>query len=144
MAKRHDATARQMPESEMPAGAGGSSAGPAPIGFTPLVNIVGHSASDVNFLSAAMGGLGLEFKSFENAAGLTRGWSRRVPDVIVIDVAANGVDAIDVVFTLAERKYNGSVQFTAETGTTMIEGVMRAAERHGLRILPPIATPVRQ
>jgi EAL domain-containing protein (putative c-di-GMP-specific phosphodiesterase class I) len=61
--------------------------------------------------------------------------------VIVIDVAANGVDAIDAVFTLAERKYNGTVQFTAETGTATIEGVMRAAERHGLRILPPIARP---
>jgi EAL domain-containing protein (putative c-di-GMP-specific phosphodiesterase class I) len=141
MAKRHDATARRAPEPEMPAGAGGSSAGPAPLGFTPLVHTVGHSAGDVNLLSAAMGGLGLDFKSFEDAAGLTRGWSRRVPDVVVIDVATNGVDAIDAVFMLAERKYNGTVQFTAETGTATIEGVMRAAERHGLRILPPIARP---
>ncbi len=97
--------------------------------------------SDTNLLTAAMGELGLEFKAFENAAGLSRGWTRRVPDLMIIDVAANGVDAIDTVFMLAERKYNGVIQFTAEAGTATVEGVMRAAERHGLRMLPPMTRP---
>jgi len=118
-----------------------AAAAATPIGFTPLVHAVGHAASDINLLAATASDLGLDFKPFENAAALSHGWSRRVPDVILIDVAANGVDAIDVVFSLAERKYNGAIQFTAEAGTAAVDGVMRAAQRHKLRTLPAIARP---
>ena len=140
MAKRHDASARRVSEPDAPDSLDVLPAAP-PIGFTPLVFTVGHSQSDANLLCAAMDGAGLEFRAFENATGLSRGWTRRVPDLIVIDVAANGVDAIDTVFALAERKYNGALQFTAEASTAAVEGVMRAAERHGLRMLPPITRP---
>jgi EAL domain-containing protein (putative c-di-GMP-specific phosphodiesterase class I) len=138
MVKRNDAAARRLPEPDLP-----EDEAPAaqPIGYTPLVHAVGHAPSDVNLLSTTASALGLDFKAFENTAALSRGWSRRVPDVTLIDVAANGVDAIDAVFALAERKYNGAIQFSADAGTAALEAVMRTAERHKLRMLPAITRP---
>lgn len=109
--------------------------------FTPVAHLVGQRADDVQVLTAVLEGAGLEARPFENHSVLTRGWSKRVPDIVVIDIGGNGVDAVDTIFMLAEHKYSGVVVLTAERGSPVIEAVAHMAQRQSLTCLPPVTKP---
>ena len=111
------------------------------LAFKPVAHLVGHRADEVQLLSAALEAAGIEGKPFENHSALTRGWSKRIPDIIAIDVGGSGVDAIDTIFMLAEHKYSGAVLLTGERGSPTIEAVARVAQRHSLNSLPPVMKP---
>jgi EAL domain-containing protein (putative c-di-GMP-specific phosphodiesterase class I) len=157
MPNGHQATAKRTPDRGAPAhsaagpeGAAkhaeaGTPAGAQPtFSFTPVAYMVGQSIDDVRLLSAVMDGVGIEYKAFENGAALSRGWTKRVPDLIVIDVSASGVDAVDTIFTLAERNYTGALLFTADRANAAIDGLVRVAQRHELKSLPAVKRPLER
>ena len=143
MATRPQASARRTQERDAQphvANAATISAGgltiETPISFTPVAHMVGHRSDDSRALAAIMDGVGIEHKAFENSAALTRAWSKRIPDLIILEVSGGGVDAVDTIFTLAEHKYTGALQLTGERGNLAIEGIARVAQRHSLNSLP--------
>lgn len=109
--------------------------------FTPLAYIVGYSAEDARMLSAIMESVGFEYRAFANSADLAGGWSRRVPDLILVDISTGGVDAVDTIFNLAERKYSGTLQLTGGLTNAAVEGIAHAAQRHSLKSLPILTRP---
>jgi len=114
---------------------------PAAPAFTLMACTVGHGAGDMRILATALAAAGIAHKACENSASLAAAWPARAPDMVIVDVAPGGVDAVDTLFNLAERKYDGMVLLTGERGNAMVEGLARTAQRHALHTLPPVARP---
>ncbi|MGZ6000060.1 MAG: EAL domain-containing protein, partial [Rhizomicrobium sp.] len=144
MSTRLQATALQAKDEAAPGAAASTPGSPtpdSPVAFTPVAYMVGHRADDVRALAAIMETSGFEHTEFENCAALLRGWSKRIPDMTILEVAGGGVDAVDTIFMLAEHRYTGMLLLTGERGNAGIEGIARVAHRHGLKALPAVTKP---
>jgi CheY-like chemotaxis protein len=67
---------------------------------------------------------------------------RSAPDILFLDLAMRGFDAIDVIRALGERRYGGAIVLISGLHAVM-QNVMRVGERHGLVMLPPLPKPFR-
>lgn len=143
MPTRHKAVARQGNEDHKADAATSRVHTPATetrAAFIPVAYLIGHR-DDARALALVMDAAGVEHKEFENHAAAARGWSKRVPDFVVLDVSGGGVDAVDTMFMLAEHRYTGSVLLTGERGNASIEAIARVAQKHRLKSLPPATRP---
>jgi CheY-like chemotaxis protein len=64
------------------------------------------------------------------------------PDLLFLDVALQGSDAIDVVRALREQCFRGAVQLVSGHHG-LLEHIKRVGERYGLRMLAPVHKPFR-
>jgi DNA-binding NtrC family response regulator len=64
------------------------------------------------------------------------------PDLLFLDVALRGFDAIDVIRALGERHYGGPIALVS-AHHALLNDIARVGERHGLRMLPPLTKPFR-
>jgi EAL domain-containing protein (putative c-di-GMP-specific phosphodiesterase class I)/CheY-like chemotaxis protein len=92
---------------------------------------------------AALGGCDIELRGFASAQDLLDGWRAEHPDIIFLDIALEGSDAIDVIRMLVARKYRGAVQVMSGRDRGLQEQVTRVGEQHGLTMLPPLEKPFR-
>jgi CheY-like chemotaxis protein len=67
---------------------------------------------------------------------------RSAPDIVFLDLAMRGFDAIDVLRALGERHYGGAIVLISGLHAVM-QNVMHVGERHGLVMLPPLPKPFR-
>ena len=94
------------------------------------------------FYSALAGGA-VELAGFASAQELLEAWGPEHPDMIFLDIALYRSDAIDVIRTLAARRFGGAVQLVSGLDRALHEQVKRVGEQHGLAMLPPLAKPFR-
>lgn len=64
------------------------------------------------------------------------------PDIVFLDVAMRGFDAIDVIGALGERHYAGPIVLISGLHA-LLNDIARVGERRGLRMLPPLTKPFR-
>jgi EAL domain-containing protein (putative c-di-GMP-specific phosphodiesterase class I) len=127
-------------EPELDAGRAAPSA--AAMQFTPLAYIVGCDADTQRLLMAAMDEVGIEHAEFGDSAAMALGWQRRMPDLVFVNVSAGGVDAVDALFALVERSFNGKLQLISDPGISAVESIERIAHHNPLKLLPTLPRPL--
>src|SRR5262249_34175131 len=71
------------------------------------------------------------------------GLSRRVPDLIFLDVSQASSETVESVKALAERSYRGPVQLMSDGAeSVMAEQIGQLGQRSALRLLPALAKPI--
>jgi EAL domain-containing protein (putative c-di-GMP-specific phosphodiesterase class I) len=95
------------------------------------------------FVSMTLASLGLTAESYHNAAQVVAALDRGHPDIVFLDLALEGSDAVEVLRMLGERRYSGLVQLMSGTGTGLLDDVRRIGARHGLNMRAPLEKPFR-
>jgi len=92
-------------------------------------------------LTVAAAGCGVEAIAFSGAVEALA--SGRAPDIIFLDLALGGSDAIEMMRALAERKYAGKIQLMSGQYRALLDNVRQVGVRLGLSMLPAITKPFR-
>lgn len=69
---------------------------------------------------------------------------RHSPDLIVLDLALGETDALEVLETLAERRFDGSIVLVSGRSASTLEAVQEFGRRKGLTMLKPVSKPFDQ
>lgn len=116
------------------------SPGPDP---TPDAFVIDDEVGICKFIQLTLSSLGVASESFQTADEAISALGRGHPDIIFLDIALNGSDAIDVIRKLGERHYSGLVQVMSGSNMRLLEDVRRVGARHGLNMRPPLEKPFR-
>lgn len=95
------------------------------------------------FLTAALANLGLSAEVFHTADEAIAALDRGNPDIIFLDIALGGSDAVDIIRALGARRYRGLVQLMSGIKSALLEDVYRIGALHGLNMCPPLTKPFR-
>ena len=95
------------------------------------------------FVSIALGNLGLKAESYHTAPQAVAALERGHPEIVFLDIALEGSDAIDVLRVLGEKRYAGVVQLMSGSNTDLRDDVRRIGARHGLIMRSPLQKPFR-
>lgn len=96
------------------------------------------------FVSIALSNLGLRSESYHTASQATAALERGHPEIVFLDIALEGSDAIEVLRSLGERRYSGVVQLMSGSNTDLLDDVRRVGARHGLIMRAPLHKPFRR
>lgn len=106
-----------------------------------LCYVLDEEAGGSDLLIGTLRGSGVESTVFERAPALIEAIDSCNPDIVFVNVAAETNDAIDAIFSLGERRFNGPVQLMGSDTAQVIETVKRMGERHSLNMLPALHKP---
>lgn len=131
-----------------PAAAGSSAHAPDTasdlVAWSPLTFLVDADEAAARRTSAIMQHCGVENLIVPNSQALADALSLRTPDMVMVDVPAEGTDAIDTILMLGERKFGGAVQMTSEPGTAAIQTIRHLGKRHTLQMMPVLDKPIKE
>jgi EAL domain-containing protein (putative c-di-GMP-specific phosphodiesterase class I) len=96
-----------------------------------------------NFIAMTLATLGVVAESYHTAGHAVSALERRSPDIIFLDVALAGSDAIDVIRSLGAQHYGGVVQLMSGSDAQLLEDIRRIGARHGLNMRTPLQKPFR-
>lgn len=130
--------------SATPSVAGSSSHASDLIAWSPLTFLVDSDEAGARRTSAIMTHCGVENLIVPNSHALAEALSIRTPDMVMVDVTADGTDAIDTILMLGQRNFSGTVQLTSEPGTSAIQTVRHLGKRHTLQMLPVLDKPLQE
>lgn len=95
------------------------------------------------FISMALDTLNVEAESFSSAEAAIASLQQGHPDIVFLDIALAGSDAVDVIRMLAEVRYRGIVQLMSGSDVVLLDDVRRVGLRHALNMQPPLKKPMR-
>jgi len=107
------------------------------------VFVVDDEEGICKFVSLALANLGLQAESYHTASEAVAALGRGHPDIVFLDIALKGSDAIEVLRVLGERRYSGVVQLMSGSNTDLLDDVRRIGARHGLIMRVPLQKPFR-
>jgi EAL domain-containing protein (putative c-di-GMP-specific phosphodiesterase class I) len=119
-----------------------ASAGPAKLMRQRAV-VIDDEEGICKYIASVVGELGYHVDYYTNAQLAFRALRQCAPEVIFLDVALAGADAIDVLRVLERQGYRGVVQLMSGTNQSILEDVRRIGERHNLVMRPPLCKPFR-
>ena len=114
------------------------------VAWSPLTFLVDADEIAARRTSAMMKHWGVENIIIPNSHVLADALAIRTPDMVMLDVPADGTDAIDSILMLGERSFTGSVQLTAEPGTAAIQTIRHLGKRHTLQMPPALDKPIEE
>jgi EAL domain-containing protein (putative c-di-GMP-specific phosphodiesterase class I) len=94
-------------------------------------------------IAMTLASLGIKAQSYASAQQAVAGLERGHPDIVFLDIALKGSDAIDVIRALGTDGYGGIVQLMSGADALLLDDVCRVGERHGLDMRPPLVKPFR-
>jgi len=106
--------------------------------------VIDDEAGICKFVSMTLGGLGLTSATFPTADQAIAALQRGQPDVVFLDIALGGSDAVDVIRALSERRYEGIVQLMSGAKSALLDDVHRIGALHGLNMSAPLQKPFRK
>jgi EAL domain-containing protein (putative c-di-GMP-specific phosphodiesterase class I)/CheY-like chemotaxis protein len=109
----------------------------------PRAFVIDDEEGICKFVATGATSLGYEADYFTSAQPALAALKYCVPDIIFLDIAIGGADAIDVLRQLAQKGYTGVVQLMSGSNIDLLEDVRRVGERHKLIMRPPLAKPFR-
>src|SRR5581483_10074 len=109
----------------------------------PDAFVIDDEAGICRFVMLALGNLGLNAQSFRSASEAVAALERGHPEIVFLDIALEGSDAIEVLRALGEKRYTGVVQLMSGSNTDLLEDVRRVGARHGLIMRAPLQKPFR-
>ena len=84
---------------------------------------------------------GFSARSFGDLTSLEIALTEALPDVIVLDLSLGGSDGIDVIRSLANSRFGGSILIASGLEAETIGAVTQIGEQYGLTILPFLRKP---
>jgi DNA-binding NtrC family response regulator len=108
----------------------------------PTCLVVDDDPTIVQTLQRIIGNRHIGPSEFRNADEVVAACEQNAPDLLFLDVALRGFDAIDVLRALGERHYGGPIVLISGLHA-LLNDVARVGERCGLRMLPPLTKPFR-
>jgi EAL domain-containing protein (putative c-di-GMP-specific phosphodiesterase class I) len=84
---------------------------------------------------------GFSTRSFGDVTSLEIALTEALPDVIVLDLSLGGSDGIDVIRSLANSRFGGSILIISGRETETISAVTQIGEQYGLTMLPFLRKP---
>jgi EAL domain-containing protein (putative c-di-GMP-specific phosphodiesterase class I)/CheY-like chemotaxis protein len=96
------------------------------------------------FISAVLGNSGLASETFHSAQEVIVALERGHPDIVFLDIALGGSDAVEVIRALGKRGYAGIVQLMSGVKSALLDDVHRIGASHGLNMSPPLEKPFRK
>jgi EAL domain-containing protein (putative c-di-GMP-specific phosphodiesterase class I) len=118
----------------------GSARGTSP---TPDAFIVDDEEGICSFVSMTLDTLGLVARSFNVAADAVAALDHGHPEIVFLDIAIGESDAVEVIRSLGEKRYAGTVQLMSGAQSPLFEDVQRIGAWHGLNMCPPLQKPFR-
>ena len=110
-------------------------------GADPLCYVVDDDSSIRQFLSLVLHGSGIDTMEFADGAALRQSADKRVPDLIVHNIALDSADAIESLVALGARGFPGAVQLTSSRGAAVLEHVKSIGIERKLNMLPVLKKP---
>jgi EAL domain-containing protein (putative c-di-GMP-specific phosphodiesterase class I)/CheY-like chemotaxis protein len=95
------------------------------------------------FVAMTLESLGLRAESYHQAPQAIAALDRGHPDIIFLDLALEGSDAVEMLRMLGERRYSGVVQLMSGSSPGLLDDVRRIGARHGLHMRAPLEKPFR-
>ena len=143
-------TAHSSEKQTAPAAAGqGAADGAAPGGeaqsHPPVADafVIDDEEGICKFVTFALANLGLKAESYHTAEHAVAALERGHPEIVFLDIALKGSDAIDVLRMLGEKRYSGVVQLMSGSNPDLLDDVRRIGARHGLIMRTPLQKPFR-
>jgi EAL domain-containing protein (putative c-di-GMP-specific phosphodiesterase class I)/CheY-like chemotaxis protein len=93
------------------------------------------------FLSEIIEDLGLVTMECANAGELEASFENQLPDIIVLGVSSDGIDAGHVLQRLVRREFSGKILTIGTRESILVRAVQQVGQEHGLAMLPPLTTP---
>jgi len=91
-------------------------------------------------IAIALRDFDVEAHSFASASEVLEACDRIAPDVVFLDIALRGFDAIDVIRALGNDGYGGAIQLVSGHHS-LLEAVQRIGQGNGLTMLAPVRKP---
>jgi EAL domain-containing protein (putative c-di-GMP-specific phosphodiesterase class I) len=134
--------AHPAPQAHRPAG---QAAPAAAASSSPVADafVIDDEEGICRFVTLALGNLGLKAESFHTAPHAVAALERGHPEIVFLDIALEGSDAIEVLRVLGEKRYAGVVQLMSGSNTDLLDDVRRVGARHGLIMRAPLQKPFR-
>lgn len=107
----------------------------------PRVCIADSKKHIRTFLGEALEELGFITSECAAASDLPAILKLQVPDLIVLGLPADGVEAGLMLKTLVEHEYDGKVLLIGPKNSVLVTAVRQLGEEFGVTMLPPLATP---
>jgi EAL domain-containing protein (putative c-di-GMP-specific phosphodiesterase class I)/CheY-like chemotaxis protein len=95
------------------------------------------------FVAMTIEGLGLEAETYHNVQEAIAALERGHPDMIFLDLALEGSDAVEMLRQLGEKRYSGIVQLMSGSSPGLLDDVRRIGARHGLQMRDGLEKPFR-
>jgi EAL domain-containing protein (putative c-di-GMP-specific phosphodiesterase class I) len=108
---------------------------------TPRVCVADSKGHIRTFLAEALDELGFVTSDCARAGDLPAILETQLPDLIVIGLSVNGIEAGRILEILAAGKFGGKVLAIGPRESIMVRAVQKLAEDYGIAMLPPLSTP---
>jgi DNA-binding response OmpR family regulator len=93
------------------------------------------------FLTEVLEDLGFVTSECAKADDLATVLETRLPDLIVLGVSVDGIEAGKILETLVRRQFAGKVLAIGARDSIIVKAVRQVGEEYGLAMLPPLTTP---
>ncbi len=103
--------------------------------------MVDEDASIRQFLSLILHGSGIDTVEFADGAALRQAADKRIPDLIVHNIALDSAAVIESLGVLGKRGFGGAVQLTSGRDAAVLEHVKGIGVEHKLHMLPVLKKP---
>ncbi len=108
---------------------------------SPVCFVVDADATIRHYISLIMQGSGIDTEEFADGPSCRAALSRRMPDLILLNVPLDTEDSIETVNALAAKAYRGAVLLMGGRGGAVMETVKATGDRLKLRMLPVLKKP---
>jgi EAL domain-containing protein (putative c-di-GMP-specific phosphodiesterase class I) len=123
-----------------------STAVPGDVRFVEPARLTGfvldQEQSSSQLLSTLLEESGLQPEVFSETKALVAALDQRTPEMVFVEVAQDGNEAIDTLFALGGYAFKGPVQLMGDRAVQVMETVRRMGERHSLQMLPSLHKPL--
>src|SRR6202165_4630415 len=108
---------------------------------TPRVCVADSKKHLRAFLTDVLEDLGFVTKEGAKADELGMILETQLPDLIVLGLSVDGIEAGKILEVLVRRKFGGKVLAIGARESIMVKAVRQVGEEYGLAMLPPLTTP---
>jgi EAL domain-containing protein (putative c-di-GMP-specific phosphodiesterase class I)/CheY-like chemotaxis protein len=107
----------------------------------PICFVVDEDSSIRRFLSLILHGSGLDTEELTDPQHFQQALSRRLPDLVFLNIGLETAAAIKSLAELGKRRYPGFVQLISNRGSAVLEHVKSVGEQHLVKMLPVLKKP---
>ncbi len=111
---------------------------------SPLAFIIDDDAGICRVIAMFLAEFGIAVRTFHTAKPALEAFAGPHPQIIFLDIALAGSDAVHVIEGLRDTKFAGKIQLITGGNLLLVDVVERIGARHGLSFLPPLMKPFRR
>ena len=111
---------------------------------SPLAFIIDDDPAICRILAMLLADFGIEVRTFHTAKPALEAFAGPHPQIIFLDIALAGSDAVHVIEGLRDTKFAGTIQLITGGNALLVDVVERIGARHGFAFLPALQKPFRR